>query len=182
MERCARRVIGDERDLRDVAVCRGQLGLVVTARGDGGQSTGPVWSRPPGRVAAPNPRPGVEAPASYGCGGGRVHRLTGRVKPTLAYASRRTMSEGSVRKPHARFDAAAGREAQPMAAARGYPAARRACTRARGSSRAYAMARSKLSALPSRAAASQSSVPHRVRAGLKNVSSSLASSGSSGLS
>ena len=44
------------------------------------------------------------------------------------------------------------------------------------------MASSKLNALPSRAAALHASVPHRARAGAKNVASSLASTGSSGFS
>ena len=50
------------------------------------------------------------------------------------------------------------------------------------SSRAYAIASSKLNMPPSRAAVSHVSVPQRVRAGSKNVSSSLVSTGSSGFS
>ena len=49
---------------------------------------------------------------------------------------------------------------------------------ARASSRAYAIASSKLKRPPARAAASHASVPHRARAGSKNASSSLSSTGS----
>ena len=44
------------------------------------------------------------------------------------------------------------------------------------------MAASKLNALPSRAAASHARIPHRARAGSKNVASSLPSTGSSAFS